>query len=553
MYKYLLLIILMIGGTQSLLSQNSEEKDGVISYITNQNVYVRFDSTVDIEAGDTIFKNVDGAMIPLMIIANLSSISAVCKPIGNYDLEVNQKVSVKINKSKSDNYKGVSSDARKSDSQNKQLQQTEVINTEDTNKQKKVQKEDAEIKEVVEKKFSVSGRLTASSYLNLSDTPMGNGVNNRYTFRIQTDNQNVVVGANMYLSFVNSTSNREKLKQDIFNGLKIYDMSVWIKPISNMKITLGREINPLIPSVGAIDGIQIEQKVSDFSIGAYVGSRPDSYNYGYNIKLFQSGAFVSHNKVLEKGGIMQSVLAFAQQQNNGNTDRRFLYFQHYNSLLKNLYLLVNGEVELYQNINDTVTHTPKLTSTFISVRYRFSRKMVASASFRTQGNRLYYYTYRDYITNLSNDQNIVGLRFGISLLPIKHLTLGLKAGYSNGTMDLKSTTNFSGYVSYRKIPFLKNVVFNGGYTYLETSFISGSTYMAGLTRDFFRGKLVGSLGYRFVNYSYPNSSLRTKQNVAEADISWRISDMFMANVSFEGTYFDNYNNNKIYASLSMRF
>jgi hypothetical protein len=49
-----------------------------------------------------------------------------------------------------------------------------------------------------------------------------------------------------------------------------------------------------------------------------------------------------------KHGIIQNTLAFIQQNNSGQTDRRFAYFQHSNSLLTGLKFFGSVECDLYK-------------------------------------------------------------------------------------------------------------------------------------------------------------------------------------------------------------
>ena len=103
----------------------------------------------------------------------------------------------------------------------------------------------------------------------------------------------------------------------------------------NTVISVGRKINPNISSIGALDGLQTESNYKHFFWGAVAGFRPDYTDYGFNAHLLEYGAYFGHT-AQNKNGRMQTSLALFEQTNSGKTDRRFAYFQHDNSLIKNV-------------------------------------------------------------------------------------------------------------------------------------------------------------------------------------------------------------------------
>lgn len=534
--NYILILFFLIL-TQAVSGQNKNINEGEVSYVTNQSVYVRFESTEGFNSGDTLYYQKDDKLVPALVINNMSSISCVCKPISNIELKVGDNLSgkLKVSQQKSAVLPVIAEG------------QTETEKTENPTNVDIVD-ETPEVKQ----KNGVSGKVSMSSYIDLTNTPMNSNYRNRYTFSIESDNKDAVFGGEAYMSFVHSNSNWDEIKKDIFNGLKVYNMSVWARPTKNLKISIGRKINRYLSNVGAIDGIQAEQRVSDFTIGLYAGSRPDNLTYGYNFKLFQAGAFVAHNKMVGNGS-MQTVIAFSDQENDWNTDRRFLYFQHYNTIVKNLFVMGTVQMDLYQNINDTISTKPRLTNAFVSLRYRFSRKISASVGYSNQSNILYYYTYRDYITHLSDDRNVQGIRLSLTLATIKNLSVGIRGSYRNSNQDPRPTKNINGYASYRNIPYLTGVIIRGGFTYMETGYINGRIIDFNLSKDLLKGKIYTSVGYRNVNYNYLSSENVSIQNIVEIDVNWRMVNPLMFSLSYEASFDTNYTYNRIFLNLTWRY
>jgi hypothetical protein len=94
--KLLLLLFLLLLLGPVLKGQTAGgANEGNVSYVTSQNVYVKFGSTEGISAGDTLFTLKDTKMIPVLIVKELSSISCVCVPVSSAKLSVNDKIRVR--------------------------------------------------------------------------------------------------------------------------------------------------------------------------------------------------------------------------------------------------------------------------------------------------------------------------------------------------------------------------------------------------------------------------------------------------------------------------
>ena len=74
--KFLLLIFLAF--SLSVFSQSMyDEIQGSVSYISTQNVYVKFVSTKGIQIGDTLYLTKGEKLIPALVVSNKSSISCI--------------------------------------------------------------------------------------------------------------------------------------------------------------------------------------------------------------------------------------------------------------------------------------------------------------------------------------------------------------------------------------------------------------------------------------------------------------------------------------------
>ena len=318
-----------------------------------------------------------------------------------------------------------------------------------------------------------------------------------------------------------------------------------------MSLSFGRKINPKLSSVGAIDGLQFEKKFKAITVGAFAGSRPDYVDYSINTDLLQYGVYLGH-ELLNKNGNMQSTLAFIEQTNHSETDRRFVYFQHSNMLVKKLFFFASAEVDLYKKVDDAKENVFDLTNTYLSLRYRIIRPLSVGLSYSARQNIIYYESYKDFVERLLNSETLQGWRFRINYRPAKYLFMGVNAGYRYRKDDPQATKNLNGYLTYSKVPGIGASV-TLSTTWLETSYINGIVYGAGISRKIISDKLSGGLKYRYVDYLYRKAETALIQNVGEVNLSWAVYGKLSLSVYYEGTFEKEIPYHRLYINLSQRF
>jgi hypothetical protein len=407
-------------------------------------------------------------------------------------------------------------------------------------------------------KQSINGRISVSSYSNFSNVS-DFSQRMRYTFSMNAQNiSDSKFSAETYISFVHKMNEWSEIKDDIFNGLKIYSLSVNYAFNKNNNAWFGRKINPRLSNVGAIDGLQYETKFKSFTIGVFFGSRPDYMNYSFNTALMQFGGYLSHDYSKKNGGSAQTSLAFVEQKNNGNTDRRFAYLQHSNSLLPKLYFFGSVEFDLYNKVLNaqdstyTQDNTPNLSNMYFSLRYKVIKQLSLSISYSERQNIIYYETYKSIIDQLLEEATMRGFMFQVNYRPIKNMTIGANAGYRYSKKDPRPSKNLYTYVTYSIVPWI-NASATVSATLLETAYLSGSIYSLGLSRDVIPGKLYGGVSYRHVNYKFQSAESPLIQNMGEMNLTWRIMKKLSLAANYEGTFEKGRNYDRIYVNLTQRF
>jgi len=493
-----LLFFLLLFLSFKVYSQTSPEVlNGKVSFITTQNVYVKFENTEGILVGDTLYTSEDTKLVPALVVNSMSSISCVGTPLTKNVLNLSVQIVAKKREVKKP-HSIKTGDIKYAESTNDQ-----AINAAFKKEKAKTTKE------------RFDGRLAVSSYTNFSSS-YTSSERLRYNLTLNASHiGNSDLSAESYISFSHLLSFPKKPTDwtGLNNALKIYSLALKYDLNKTSSISFGRKIYNNMANIGAVDGLEFERVGENFTFGALVGSRPDFLDYSFNPKLLQFGAFVSHN-THNDNGIMQTSLGVFDQLNNFKTDRRFAYFQHTNSLLKNVDLFSSFEVDLYGFVNNQLTSTFDLTSTYISLRFKPWDNFSTSLSYDARKNIYYYETFpQNKIDSTLDKETRQGFRFNLMYRPFKYMIWGGNAGYNLPSVNTKESMNANSFLSYTQLPF--NTYGTLTVTALKTPYLkSMMVYGISLNRDFLAGKVNAQIEYRMGNFTYINALTDpTKQNI----------------------------------------
>ncbi len=539
--RFLVTVILAFAAFVGLFGQHTEQPaEGTVSYATSQHVYVRFTSTAGMTTGDTLFTRQQGKLVPTLRIISLSSISCVCEPLGTSLPQAGTRLVTAPLKTGKEPPAG----QRVQPSASSQNQTKTALPKEKTTTTSTVQQ--------------ISGRVSAAGLAGFAPNGSDPTLRMQYTLSLTGKNLGGTgLSAESYVVFVHRTGEWDKVKEDIFNGLKIYNLSLSYAIGKRAVITAGRKINARFSSMGAVDGLQAEVKLGSFTAGGIGGFRPDYSNYGFNTDLLQYGGFISHDYKGSHGNI-QNTLAFIEQDNAGKTDRRFAYLQHSNELVKNLHLFASAEVDLYgmKLVPEDSSYTPlnelRLSNLYVSLRYRIRQKLMLSVSYSARQNIVYYETYKSYLDKLLESETQQGYLFQVTYHPVDRIMAGLTAGYRIRKGDSRDSRNLTGYVSYRIPGINLTTTLNG--TYLEAPYVTGASYGGGISKEMARGKIDAGIQYRYQDFTYGAAGASSPQHTAEVNLSWRIAGKFYLSAFYEGNLQqpdDPYH--RVYLQLTKRF
>ena len=508
---------------------------GKVSFISSQNVYVKFKSTAGISAGDTLFISEGDKLMPVLVVTSLSSVSCLCRAVSDQNIPLDHIVIARIKTKKPDSSSimpaSVAAGSAVRNSQSDTLSQPAVKSK---NKQ------------------AIEGSISEYSYSDFSNTEVPTSQRFRITLSLKAANiSGSKFSVESHISFRYKSGEWETVKNDLFSALKIYNLAVRYDFNRSTSLSIGRRINPRISSMGTMDGIQFEKSINKFSFGILAGSRPDYQNYGVDFSLFQYGGYLALNTG-KAGKRSESSVAYIEQTNNFKTDRRFIYFQHSNTFVKNLNFLGTVELDLFKLENDVPKSTLDLTGTYLSLSYRISRKISISGSYDARKNIIYYETYKTYVDRILEDELRQGYRLYGNWRIAKNMVIGLQSGYRFLKSDPHPSRNIYGYFTYTSIPGV-NLSATVSATYLESNFVNSKIAGLNLLKDFPGGKIQAGLGYHFVDNQLPENKTEVIQHIGELNLYWLFAQKMSFSVNYEGTFEAVNSYNRIYLQLRRRF
>lgn len=509
--------------------------EGTISYRNTQNVYVRFANTKGIEKGDTLFVYRSGQLIPALIVNQLSSISCVTTPVESMTVQTSEKVVHQSFRSRAS------------------LSLPEAVPPKE--KTQEVPEPDNELdrERLRDRTASFRGRLGVGSYTNFSAYNGETNQRMRYTFSLDAKNiEGSKFSFETYAIFRHTANQWETVKANLANALKIYNLAVRFEPDEKTELVLGRKINRNMSNVGAIDGLQVSRRIGAFTLGGIVGTRPDNQDFSLNKNQVQFGGFAAHQKNSENGGNFQTTIAFMEQKYFSKTDRRFLYFQHTNSIVKNLNLFSSVELDLYKIEGQQVTNMLDPTSIFLSLHYRYSRKLSFSASYDARKNVIYYESFRNFIDRLIEQETRQGSRFRFSYRPFKYVTLGSSIGYRFQKDQQNTSKNLYSFINISRIPWLQASA-TISTTLLKSNYLEGTIYGIVFSKDLLNGKMFSEANYRHVKYRYGQLSSELNQHIGALNLSGKITKNLSVSVNYEVTFEKARRLNRIYTNIIQRF
>ncbi len=521
----IIIALVALALTYNVFSQDTDQiLKGQVSFVTSQNIYVMFPDTGAIVIGDSL--KLESANASCLVVKSKSTTSCVCSVVEGCAIEKGDKVeylvSVRI------------------------VQQIPEKPTEE------LVPVIADADERSLYKENIRGRVSASSYsIFASERDDRHRIMGRLSVYAEHI-KNSKFSFNTYLNYRKILDQKESSSLQQTSLFRVYNLGVRYDAMPTLSVMVGRNINPKISSLGAIDGLQAEKYFGKKYIGAIVGFRPDIFDYGFNPDLLQYGGYIGAMTDGDKF-YSQTTFGFIQQHNSGEIDRRYAYFQHSSTFSKNINIFSSLELDLYSKLNGEVSNEVRLTNLYVSARYRFSRKFNMMVSYDSRKRILYYETFQTEIERLLDDDIArQGARARINLRPFKNILVGASYSKRFQNNSENKSDNIYGYVTHSKVPGIGGRL-SLSYNRNESNYLKSNIAAIRHSRSFFEGKLNADFYYRFVVYDYANFSDTQQQQYFGTNLSYTISRKLICSISGEFTTLNQENNYRIYSRIVQRF
>lgn len=517
----------MMIATFGLYGQNEAiNAIGEVTFVTSNNVYVKFDDTKDIQIGDTL-RPADSDL-PCLIVNNKSTTSCVCIPINNCSLEKGDKMTIIYSVP---------------------LVKVEVIETNEIDEDTLSFTEEVEPSAYTE---DIRGRISASSYNTFFSDREDR---QRYMARFSLNANHIKNSKFSFYTYMNyrySVVPEESTLTSDPSYFRVYNLALRYDVTPHLNFTLGRKINPRAWSLGAIDGLQGEYSFGKNYIGGVVGFRPDIYQYDFNSNLFEYAGYFGR---ISNSDLVNSdvTIGYVEQKNGNAIDRRYLFFQYTATMFRKLNLFSSLETDIYSSLNGEQTNNPRLTNLYLSAGYRFSRKVDVNVSYDSRKRVIFYETFQTEIERMLDDDIArQGIRARINVRPIKYLSTGFSYNKRfQSDLDNKAD-NYYMYASLSKVPGIGGR-FMVSYNINNSNYVENKIWSFRYSRTIVKNKLNGEFYYRLLNYNYINNSSNFTQNYLGGNLSYSITRKLTFSISGEVTAYNQENNYRLYAKIAQRF
>ena len=499
-----IILLFLLSSEQIAEAQSSLE--GIVSFITSDNVYVRFQSTDAIEISDTLYSN----EVACLEVMKKSSTSCICQNIGECPVQKDNVVTLKVTKNNE------IEDAKTTlDTSSIALSSNVVENDPD---QQLVEEPNQTLY-----KQKINVRSSVASYSSFS--PFENNDRHRLVGRMSMNIENI---SNSKLSLHSNFNYRRNLQPNAEAPsptdrlFRVYNLALSYDVDSTIQLSVGRKINRNLSSIGAIDGIQVEKQLSNFITGVVLGFRPDFFDFGFNANLFEYGAFIGH-QLAKESIYSRTTLGFLEQRNAWNIDRRYMHFQSIQTINRNLHLFGSMEVDLYSRLNNVTSFQPRLTNLYLSTRYRFNRRLSLTLSYDNRKRIIFYETFRTQVEDLLIDDIArQGLRLRVSLRPINGVFAGVSLAKRFQSDSGNKSDNLNAFVTLNRF-LIKGGTLSFRYNRNLSNYLKSNIYSTTFSFYSFKNKLNTQLFYRNVQYDYFTSENKSTQNYYGANFYYRIT------------------------------
>ena len=493
---------------------------GTVTFITAENVYVRFASTTGIESGDTLRTP---AGEPCLVVQQRSSTSCVSVPLGGCAPVEGDAFVARLRV-----------EEEVADEVVVELERPEVV------------LEEQEV--ALPPQLRVKGRLTSSVFATGVDRGGERSVTSaRWSSRLTLRVEHVAVAGRLVDFDV--SANLQRIYRDASSSTPgwrgrntVYQAAASTELGGGVEVAVGRRLARGFSTVGSLDGLHAGWRRGPWELGVVAGFQPNLLTQGVATDRPVFGGLVGR-QVRTEGASTDWRLGFLGQTRNGTSDRHFLFGQYRLHLGSAWRFFGSAEWDLYAPAGYAPTGPRAL---FASAQWNFARGWSAFASADRRAPVLRFATYDDITLQAMSDrpaQNVLRARLSGRLGTAHRLSLG----WSDRRESTRLGSTAQLQYTWTELPRL-----GGRLSY--SAFITAMPLMTSTSQRLAYQR--GSVGahYRMGRSRFEQEGLPIAvQHYAGANVRARFSEIWQASASVEAAFQHHQTLLQLQFSLTYRF
>ncbi len=413
--KWLFFSILMIYTLNSTLAQSisstSVSQTGVVSYVSKESVYVRFNSTSEIRLGDTLFQF--GSRKPVLIVSKKSSISTINTRIGSTNLLIGDSI---LFFAKIQTLKTI---LKKEENLILRDGKNQIIRSADSVVRKSIPQE------TTTKSWLWHGNNSITSRYNQTlGSEANRGMNQQYgRFHVRGAKNDSLNSLAVHLSgnyqqFSSSFRSSEAPKA---GRLYLNQAEIQWRPNSALEFRLGRGFQNGLSSMGALDAARVSYKKYQLQLEAVGGFAPNFRTHQFSTENLAYGLSLKTEQY-KKTIKWDASLGWIDQYSQGQIDRRLMLLQG-SIFNKKSYAYFLIENDFTQGINES-----RVQSTYVSMQHRWNSKWNSFFSYDTRTPWIYWRSYDQLtIDDLMEREAQRGFRVRLNYKSSKNINWGFQS------------------------------------------------------------------------------------------------------------------------------
>ncbi len=408
-YSKKILLFIAILAIRSAWAQSNDK--GVVTYISAENVYVRFENTKNLNIGDTLFKTSNQK--PLLVLQKKSSTSTINSRISDETIILGDSfygVSKVVNtKLQADSQINLSS-------ANHRIQKIRFIDTLKTT---------TVAPKAIANKWNWHGYTSVSTRYNQT---FNSESNRAYTqqfgrFNVKGVKKDSFRNSGLHLSgnYQHFYSQFQTTEAPKWGRIYLNQAEFSTNLSSHLDLKIGRGFQNGLSSIGALDALKLGLNIHQIRIEGVCGFSPEYRTHLFSTQmpvLGLSAKYQNHELPIK----WDVNMGWMNQYKGADLDRNLLLFQSsaFNQNTYAFFLLENDITQGFKNA--------RVQSTYLSIQHKFNTKWNAFISYDTRTPWIFWQTYDQLtIDDLIEREAQRGFRFRVNYKQNRYLNWGIQS------------------------------------------------------------------------------------------------------------------------------